>query len=452
MPHDRKPRAGRRARVGTPISRRRKVRTPVGVQRQAQRRSSRGKGKPRFGTLFASAAAWLAVIAAFPAAFLLLWFAVNNSGWVGPFLADAARSLVGTEAVSRLEDFAYGVQDRWNGWWRSSAKPEAHWDAPPADVETPATPSNDENQSSASSPSSEVADFHPDDVGPLFQEMAAPGDGRWVPVRDPAHPDDAPLMFKTLLHPDRRRSWSELFVVAIDLRRTQLYAVAGTLEPKASTEEGAAYKRRGLVPEARQNALLAAFDGGFKAEHGQWGMKVDGVTLLPPREHGCTVVSYSDHSLRIGTWSAVADTASEMSFWRQTPSCMVEDGVLNPGLANEGSISWGAALGGGTVVRRSAIGLDAQRNVLFMGVSNATTARVLAMGMQHVGASEVAQLDINWSYPHFIMFRPPKGGARQGFSLFDGFAYEEKQYITRPSQRDFFYLVRKDASLSQRER
>jgi hypothetical protein len=131
---------------------------------------------------------------------------------------------------------------------------------------------------------------------------------------------------------------------------------------------------------------------------------------------------------------------------------MVENGELNPGLANEVSISWGAALGGGTVVRRSAVGLDRDRNILYMGVSNATTARVIALGMKHVGSSDVAQLDINWSYPHFIMFKPRKGGDRKGFSLFDGFAYENNEYVTRPATRDFFYVVRKDASLSQRER
>jgi hypothetical protein len=72
--------------------------------------------------------------------------------------------------------------------------------------------------------------------------------------------------------------------------------------------------------------------------------------------------------------------------------------------------------------------------------------------MEHTGASDVAQLDINWSYPHFIMFRPSKSGERQGFALFDGFAYESNEYISRSSARDFFYLVRKDASLTQRDR
>src|SRR5262249_49347371 len=98
------------------------------------------------------------------------------------------------------------------------------------------------------------------------------------------------------------------------------------------------------------------------------------------------------------------------------------------------------------------VGLNADRSILYMGVSNATTARAIALGMQHAGATDVAQLDINWSYPHFIMFRAPKNGSRAGYSLFDGFAYEENEYMTRASARDFFYVVRTDAPLTQRER
>jgi hypothetical protein len=50
------------------------------------------------------------------------------------------------------------------------------------------------------------------------------------------------------------------------------------------------------------------------------------------------------------------------------------------------------------------------------------------------------------------MFRQAKSGQRQGFSLFDGFAYENNEYLSRASTRDFFYVVRKDSSVSQRDK
>ena len=99
-------------------------------------------------------------------------------------------------------------------------------------------------------------------------------------------------------------------------------------------------------------------------------------------------------------------------------------------------------MGGETVVRRSAVGIGADGTTLYVGVSNATNARAIAIGMQHAGAADVAQLDINWSYPHFVMFRPSSSGGREGFVLFEGFAYDDNTYIERRSPRDFFYVVR----------
>ena len=169
---------------------------------------------------------------------------------------------------------------------------------------------------------------------------------------------------------------------------------------------------------------------------------VDGVTLLPARPKACTIAGYADGAICIGTWTNLASTEGEMAWWRQTPACMVERGKLHPGLANEGARSWGAALGGETVVRRSAVGLDRERTTLYVGVSNATHARAIALGMQHVGAADLAQLDINWSYPHVVMFRRSKEGAPEGYVLFEGFAYEDNTYVSRRSQRDFFYVTR----------
>jgi hypothetical protein len=388
-------------------------------------------------------AAWTVVVAlivTLPTALIALWFAINRMSSVGPWLADTARSLLGTEAVSRIEGWAYDVDDRWNRWWRRGAKPEAHWttELPGAGVEQ-VTPTG--VPADAGIDIHELVKFTPADVGPLFREVAAQGDGVWVAVEDPMHPAHSAVLFKSLIHPDRQRPWAELFVVAIDLRQTDTFAAAGTIEPVAATTEGEHYARTGLIPERHRSGLLAAFNGGFKAEHGHYGMKVDGTVLLPPRPKACTIARYSDGSLRIGTWTALASDEQEMTWSRQTPACMVEDGMLHPGLVNEDARSWGAALGGETVVRRSAIGLDRERKTLFFGVSNATNARAIALGMRHVGATHVAQLDINWSYPHIVMFRPSKEGTPEGFVLFQGFAYEDNTYISRGSPRDFFYVI-----------
>jgi hypothetical protein len=286
--------------------------------------------------------------------------------------------------------------------------------------------------------------FRPRNVGPLFPEVAAKGDGTWVAVADPLHPGAPTVLFKTLIHVDSKRPWAELFVVAMDVHALRLSLVAGTKEPIASTREGQDYPRgrKGIVPERERDALTAAFNGGFKAEHGQLGMNVDGVTLLPPKKTACTVAAYKDESLRIGTWSKL-DAPSQMAWWRQGPSCLVEDGAIHPGLVNEETMSWGSAVGGDTVIRRSALGISADGRILYMSVTNYTTARAIALGMKHVGASDVVQLDVNWSYPHFVLFKRAGSGTPEGVLLFEGFVFHKGEYTTNPTTRDFFYVTRR---------
>ena len=52
-------------------------------------------------------------------------------------------------------------------------------------------------------------------------------------------------MYKTLLHPDKGRSWAEVFVVAIDLKQVNLYPVVGTQEPQPDSDEAAATSATG---------------------------------------------------------------------------------------------------------------------------------------------------------------------------------------------------------------
>jgi hypothetical protein len=137
-----------------------------------------------------------------------------------------------------------------------------------------------------------------------------------------------------------------------------------------------------------------------------------------------------------------------MQWWRQTPSCMVEEGELHPLLRAPQVRNWGATLDGNTVIRRSAVGLDRDGKVLYVGISNHTTAPAIALGLRHAGASVVAQLDVNWSYPKFLLYEPGEGGALAPVALASGFEFSEDEYIRKRSLRDFFYLTRKPQASS----
>jgi hypothetical protein len=209
-----------------------------------------------------------------------------------------------------------------------------------------------------------------------------------------------------------------------------------------------------VVPKEYRDVVIAAFNGGFKTEHGQYGMFSDQTLLVKPKAGVCAIAAYKDDAVRIATWDKLAATASEMAWWRETPVCMYENDTLHFRLADPNlARKWGATLDGETVIRRSAVGIDSSGSVLFVSISNHTTARVIADGVHHAGATTVAQLDINFSYPKFVTFEKKKHTApgelpkRIAIPLADGFEFSEDEYIRDASRRDFFYLVPKDADV-----
>src|SRR6185295_9483945 len=97
-----------------------------------------------------------------------------------------------------------------------------------------------------------------------------------------------------------------------------------------------------------------------------------------------------------------------------------------------------------TIIRRSAVGLDKEGHTLFYALGDAVTAQSLAQAMKAAGAIDAAQLDINYSYPRFLIYErtsanePPK--AKTG--LIPDLKFTSWEYVSEASPRDFFFLTR----------
>lgn len=378
-----------------------------------------------------------------------LWIFVHSVPWAGPLVANSLRSAIGKENVARLEDFVYAIEDRINRSTKAGERPRSYWKVPPKTASPPVAPAVEPSlelpRSDPAAPSAEKLEpFAPESRGPYADGYGAEGDGVWVPMVDPRRPGEAPRLFKTLLHPDKSRSWAELFVVAVDLRQVEVMPVLGYQEPRTDKPEAVGYVRAAKIPEAHYGALLGAFNGGFMAEHGGYGFFYDGITFLDPKPEACTLAQFKDGSVDVATWTRIAERAREMSWYRQAPACMVEDGAMHPFLKVHQSRKWGATLDGNTVIRRSAVGLSPDKKILYVGITNHTTAKVLAVGMHHVGALSVAQMDVNWSYPKFVTYEPDGKGVLYPVALAEGFEFSKNLYLRERSMRDFFYLARKE--------
>lgn len=363
------------------------------------------------------------------------WIAIHRYPPLATFLVDGVRKVVGPKPIALAEDIAYNLEDRINRWRYKDAAPVTYWEVPStsASVVLPAAPS---------SATPEQLGFLPPPTSPPFANVATPGDGVWIPVPSPQAPGAPPLLYKTLIHPDPKRSYAVVAAVAIDLERVDVQAVPGFNEPLSSVLPRE--KRTGKIPEERFPDLLAAFNGGFQAVHGRWGMMVDGVTLLAPRPIGCTIAKFKDGAMRIAVWKRLADSESEMTYYRQTPPCLIEDGAINPATRAEGNTGWGATVDGDTIIRRSGFGVDASRKIGFYVMGDALSAGTLAKALHTVGAQDAAQLDVNFMYPRFFFFDGNQSAApciREPLAPLQN--WKKEDYVSNPRLRDFFYLARK---------
>jgi hypothetical protein len=369
--------------------------------------------------------------------------AIQTDPRVGPFLADSARKVVGPGPIATLEDWAYGMKDRVDSVRHGNDAPKTYWSDPTAvALATPAetgVPVATDGGTEAATSAVTLGSFPPPAYPAPFPRSATKSDGQWYPVQDDL--DGGIVMVKSIVHPDATRPYAAVAVMAIDLERTHLQLVAGTDEPASATVKRD--QRPGHVPVADHPRMIAAFNGGWQAVHGHFGMMVDNATLLPPRDQACTVAIYKSGALRIAPWTTLAGEADQLLAYRQTPPCLREGGSHNSLLADT-SKNWGAAVDGATVIRRSALGLNQARNVMFYGVGDSLSALSIAAALGYAGASDVAELDVNWAFPRFLTYARASEGAAPTVkeSLIPGTTFKPGEYVSVSWYRDFFYLTK----------
>ncbi len=117
-------------------------------------------------------------------------------------------------------------------------------------------------------------------------------------------------------------------MLAWDARQVALHIMSGTVEPKSATGETGP----GLVPRKPEvmSRLLAGFNGGFQATHGEFGMMADGVTYLPPKPYGATVAELASGATAFGTWPDDETIPDDMISFRQNMTPMMVDDTFNP--------------------------------------------------------------------------------------------------------------------------
>ncbi len=308
---------------------------------------------------------------------------------------------------------------------------------------------------------------------------AVPGEGVFIPVADEAfvrrNPNAPPALYQTFLRVNPDRDFTRVYITVWDPRQVQLHIVSGTREPESATGETGS----GMVPRDARTLehLVGAFNGGFQAMHGEFGMMAHGRVYLPPKPWAATVAVYDDGRVGMGSWLpppphtrdydeawAIAQIPAHMVSFRQNLTSVVEDGRYNPW----GRWWWGAApleADQQTYIVRSGVCLTREGYLAyFWGES---------MGPEQLGKAMLAtrcvrgiHLDMNSPHTGFELYRVDRAGAprpslphpltadeAQGtVSYVRGFVFRARKavrsmtpmrfprYIER-DPRDFFYLT-----------
>ena len=164
------------------------------------------------------------------------------------------------------------------------------------------------------------------------------------------------------------------------------------------------------VRGAERKRLLAAFNGGFKLSAGAGGYEQEGHLAARLRRGLTSLVIDRSGRARIGVWGHGVPVPGEPVYSvRQNLTPLVLNGKPTPAAA-DWSV-WGATLGGGEFVARSALGQDASGDLEYAASMSASPAD-LAVALSRAGARIAMELDINPEWVQLDVARRPGGPLR----------------------------------------
>ena len=360
---------------------------------------------------------------------------------IGASGADALRTIAGDDFVARLESVVYTTRDKINQeeFALGIKREEAPWVIEPTPLPRPTVTPFPVQAGTPAVERSTATPLMPEfRLNPLKPFTNKPGEGQWQPfISDAA---GRTVAFRTFVSPDPKRPYVSVGIVAFDLKASQLHFVLGTDDPVNLTGSPK-LQRTGKIPaeDAKPGKLLAVFNGGFKTQHGNFGVGVLTNTLVSPREGFMTIGQPKWGALRMGAWGKDFARA-EWRWWRQNGPPIIEARQINPLTENNAASNWGAALDGSVAVWRSALALDKDAEVLFYAAGDSLLVSSMARALLAAGAYNAMQLDINNYWVHFDAIKPD-GEKLATVPLFDGMkAQDDRRYLNGYS-RDFFYVV-----------
>lgn len=405
------------------------------ARRKRTQRGLKQKRKRRVRPLARLAAVMMVLVLA-----ASLLFAQGN-GAAGAWFADTFRAVLGPAATAQIESWYLTLTDEFHQaqYQLSGKQVAAPWKGTPVVAAKP--PEITLHGTEKFTPIPMLVS----NISPFFSSTIS-GAGIWTTISAaPAPYTYMPLAVRTFVQPDATHPYAVVTLLQFDGRFIRLHMVAGTAEPGGP--RGVAGP--GAIPAADQagNALLAAFNGGFKYADGQYGMMANGVVYVPPQSGAATIAVTKAGQIIIGAWGVdprLNSSNANLVAWRQNASLLINNGMINP-LTQDGS-AWGATILNSSYTWRSGIGVTAQGTLIYAG-GNSLTAYTLAVALKAAGAVYAMQTDINPYWVRAFTYNRSSSGSLSISKLNPSMQGTGTEYLYG-TQRDFFYLTRFTPSLA----
>ncbi|MDB4989688.1 MAG: hypothetical protein JWN04_4866 [Myxococcaceae bacterium] len=396
-----------------------------------------------------------------------------------PWLVDTVRELsfVGPERIAWLENRVFALRDQAKRAYHSVNEVDSAAEAAQElGIEKRQLSQVQEKVERLAVPNPESG-WPPPSLDPFDTGEAVAGEGKWRALVDDPHvralPSGQPVFYQTFLSADPERSFARVYLTVWDPRAVQLHIVAGTEEPVSATGETG----KGAIPRNAETLtrLVGAFNGGFQAMHGEFGMMAEGRVYLPPKPWAATVAVFDDGRVGMGSWPgpkdrrvgydearAVAEIPAGMVAFRQNLTSLVEGDSFNPW----GRWWWGAApqqRSEQTLTQRSALCFTREGFMIYAW-GDSSTPEALGSALLRARCVRAMHLDMNAGHSGMELYNviapsePRLEVQKRETYRYEGALAELPGYVLRarkavtamgmvlpryirPDPRDFFYLT-----------
>ncbi len=189
------------------------------------------------------------------------------------------------------------------------------------------------------------------------------------------------------------------------------------------------------VSAAARPALVAAFNGGFRFEHGAGGYVTEGREVKPMKRGLATLAVGADGIARLGRWGIDLADDGSWTTSRQNLPPVVTGGRVS--IDDHPGTDWGEDFGDVKYTFRSALCRRTDGLFAFVAVGN-VNIRLLAETLVLIDCEFAMQLDINGTWPQFAVYPEFGSGSREG-RLLDRRMGNRNRYLNK-STKDFFAL------------